>query len=214
VSGRLPDAYFADLYAQSADPWALADRWYDRRKYAITVAMLPEPTYRHAFEPGCSVGVLTELLADRCERVTAVDVVPQALAATAERLDLAGVQNVALNRRSLDDTWPAGAFDLVVLSEVAYYLSAATLRLVLDRECGQLADGATVIASHWRHSVDDYPLTGDEADAVIAETSGLHRVASYVDDDVVISVFTKGAVVSVASRTRVPGAASVSPESA
>ena len=90
---RVPDEYFDAMYARSADPWQLADRWYERRKYAITMAMLPLPRYRHAYEPGCSVGVLTELLAARCDHVTATDVAEAALAATAERLDALGVRH-------------------------------------------------------------------------------------------------------------------------
>ena len=62
------------MYARVAGSVGTADRWYERRKYAITMAMLPLPRYRHAYEPGCSVGVLTELLAARCDHVTATDV--------------------------------------------------------------------------------------------------------------------------------------------
>jgi hypothetical protein len=211
VTDRLPDAYFAGMYAGASDPWHLADRWYERRKYAISMAMLPMPTYRHAFEPGCSVGVLTELLANRCERVTATDVVPDALGAAADRLNGVG-DRLSLRVLSLDDDWPSEDFDLVVLSEVAYYLSARRLRDVLDREFARLADGTTVLASHWRHPVVDYPLSGDAANAMIDATQGLNRVAGYLDDDVAISVLVKGAAVSVAARTEVPGA--VSAESA
>lgn len=208
MSERLPDSYFAEQYAHSEDPWSLADRWYDRRKYAITVAMLPLPRYRHAFEPGCSVGVLSELLAERCDEVTATDVAPEALAAARRRLDGAGLLGrVHLRELSLDDEWPSRTVDLVVLSEVAYYLGATTLRRVLDRECARLDTGTAVVAAHWRHPVADYPLTGDQADEAIAATEGMHRVARYRDDDVVISVLSKGESQSVAQREGVPGAA-------
>ena len=134
MSGRLPDGYFAEVYARSPDPWSLEERWYDRRKHAITVAMLPCQTYRHAFEPGCSIGVLTEMLCARCGHVTATDVVPAALDTTVRRLQRTGVlDRVSLRSLSLDDEWPDGDIDLVVLSEVAYYLSAERLHLVLNR---------------------------------------------------------------------------------
>ena len=67
------------MYTESADPWQLQTRWYERRKYAITLALLPYARYRHAFEPGCSVGVLTEHLVHRCDHVTATDVAVAAL---------------------------------------------------------------------------------------------------------------------------------------
>jgi SAM-dependent methyltransferase len=187
---RVPDTYFDRLYAESADPWRLADSWYERRKYAITLAMLPYRRYRHAFEPGCSVGVLTELLTHRCDRVTATDVAVAALTATDERLQHAGRrEQVVLLHGSVDQPWPPGGFDLVVLSDVAYYLPDSVLRTVLDRECRRLAPHATVVAAHWRHRIPENPITGDHANDVIATTSELHVRASYRDPDLAIEVF-------------------------
>lgn len=207
MSERLPDSYFAAQYAESPDPWRLADRWYERRKYALTMAMLPAAAYRHAFEPGCSVGVLTALLADRCAHVTATDVADAALESARERLRDAGrLDRVSLQRSSLDDEWPSADVDLVVLSEVAYYLDAAALRRTLDRECPRLAAGTTMVTAHWRHPVDDYPLTGDTATALIVDTAGMCEAASYRDSDVAIAVLTKGASESVAWREGLPGA--------
>ena len=77
---------------------------------------------------------------------------------------------------------------------------------MLDRECALLAPGATVVAAHWRHAVDDYPLSGDQANALIGETADLTAMARYRDDDVVVDVLRKGATQSVAVSTGVPGA--------
>jgi cyclopropane fatty-acyl-phospholipid synthase-like methyltransferase len=195
------------MYAGTDDPWQLSTRWYEQRKYAITLALLPHRRYRHAFEPGCSIGALTELLAQRCDQVTAVDVADAALRTADARLRDAGLRDqVTLERSSLDDAWPPGPFDLLVLSEVAYYLEAGTLAAVLRRECRGLRPGATVVAAHWRHAVADYPLTGDEAHAVIAQTPGLTPLGCYRDSDVVIEVFDNGDGQSVAAREEVPGA--------
>jgi SAM-dependent methyltransferase len=205
VSTRLPDTYFDAMYAAAADPWDLASRWYEQRKYAITMALLPDARYRHAFEPGCSIGTVTELLAQRCDHVTAVDVADAALATADGRLRAAGCRDrVTLMRSALDAAWPDGGFDLVVLSEVAYYLDADLLAEVMTRECARLPD-VTVIAAHWRHPVADYPVTGDAAHRVIAATPGLLGVGSYRDDDVGIDVFTTRGT-SVAVRDGVPGA--------
>lgn len=203
----MPDAYFDRLYAQAADPWRLESRWYERRKYDITVALLPFARYRHAFEPGCSVGVLTERLARRCDRLISTDINTAALDATHRRLTTAGLrQKVTLLRGSLDQPWPTGPFDLVVLSEVCYYLQPATLREVLDREVPRLQPAATVLAAHWRHDVDDYPMNGERANDIIGATDGLHHLGGYRDADVVIDVFDTAGAASVAARTAVPGA--------
>jgi len=194
------------MYAESADPWQLRTRWYEQRKFAICMAMLPYPRYRHAFEPGCSVGVLTEALMGRCDHVTSADVAAAALEATHRRLMAIGCRDrVALLHQSLDDPWPAMQFDLVVLSEVGYYLPPDVLRAVLDRELPRVAPGATVLAAHWRHPVADYPMTGDHANDIIGATAGLHQIGSYRDQDVAIEVFDTASPASVAARTGVPG---------
>jgi cyclopropane fatty-acyl-phospholipid synthase-like methyltransferase len=198
---RLPDAYFDRMYAASADPWHLANSWYERRKHQLTVAMLPYQRYRHALEPGCSIGTLTELLTKSCDHVTATDVATAALDAADRRLREAGLrQRVTLLHRSLDQPWPPGGFDLVVLSDVAYYLQSATLRAVLDRECAKLARGATVIAAHWRRPVHDNPISGDHANDIIGATTGLHTIATYRDADLVIEMFDTASAASVAAR--------------
>jgi predicted O-methyltransferase YrrM len=207
VTARLPDVYFDRMYAGAEDPWQLSTRWYEQRKYAITLALLPDRRYRHAYEPGCSIGTLTAQLARRCDHVTAVDVADAALRSADARLRRAGCRDrVTLCRSSLDVTWPSGPFDLLMLSEVAYYLEADALAAVLGRECPRLQRGAKVVAAHWRPAVADYPLTGDAAHAVIAETPGLTSVARYGDHDVVIEVFDTGDGRSVAAREGVAGA--------
>jgi len=195
------------MYASDDDPWQLRSRWYEKRKYAITLALLPNRRYRHAFEPGCSIGTLTAQLTLRCDQVTAVDVAESAIRTANARLRAGRLRGqVTLARASLDDEWPPGPFDLVVLSEVGYYLDADALAAVLRRECPRLLPGATVIAAHWRHAVADYPLTGDKAHTIIAATPGLTPLGCYRDNDVVIEVFDHGDGRSVAARDGVPGA--------
>jgi nodulation protein S (NodS) len=194
------------MYTESADPWQLQSRWYEQRKYAITLALLPYARYRHAFEPGCSVGVLTEQLVRRCDHVTATDVAVAALDANHHRLVGAGCRDrVTLVRASLDEPWPATGCDLVVLSEVCYYIDPTVLRATVDREVPRLAPGATLLAAHWRHPVADYPMSGDRANDIIGATAGLHHIGGYHDADVVIDVFDSGSPTSVAERTGIPG---------
>ncbi len=207
MSTRLPDAYFDRMYVGTDDPWQLSTRWYEQRKYAITLALLPDRRYRHAFEPGCSIGTLTTQLARRCDHVTAVDVADAAVRSADARLREAGCRDrVTLIRSSMDAGWPPGPFDLLVLSEVAYYLDADALAAVLRRECPRLHQGATVVAAHWRHAVNDYRLSGDAANAVIARTPGLTSLGCYQDRDVIVEVFDTGDGRSVAAREGVPGA--------
>jgi protein-L-isoaspartate O-methyltransferase len=118
---RLDDEYFERIYQEAEDPWGFATRWYEQRKYALTLAALPRERYRRAFEPGCSFGVLSELLAVRCDALIASDLVASVSARAAQRLR--HFDHVRVDTGAIPDVWPEGHFDLIVLSEVAYYLS-------------------------------------------------------------------------------------------
>jgi SAM-dependent methyltransferase len=179
-------AYFERLYAASDDPWDFESSWYERRKYEVTVAALPEPRYRRAFEPGCSIGVLSELLARRCDHLLAVDLLPGPVARSADRLR--GVEGVTVEQRCVPEEWPTGPFDLVVLSELAYYFEPTDLVRLLDAAVGSAAPGATLLAVHWR-GVTDYPLTGDQTHRLIDATSGLHHVVRHLEEEFVLDVW-------------------------
>ncbi|MEN0138420.1 MAG: class I SAM-dependent methyltransferase [Rhodococcus sp. (in: high G+C Gram-positive bacteria)] len=192
--------YFESMYAESADPWGFDERWYERRKYALTLAALPRAHYRRAFEPGCSIGVLTAQLARRCDRVVATDVVPGALASARDRLRREGVADrVELCLASLVGPRPPGTFDLVVFSEVLYYLTPADLAIVLARAVDSLEEGGTLVAVHWQHPVPEYPQTGRVVHDAIAAAEGLDLAGSYRDTDFHLDVYTRGVAPSVAA---------------
>ncbi len=196
--------YFRGVYECEADPFMLNSKWYERRKYALTMASLPKAQYRRALEPGCSIGVLTEQIAARCEHVVSTDVVRSALDSARSRIGDTAAVEFAL--WSLSDDWsalpePGMLFDLIVISEVGYYLDTADLTSAMTRAVEHLEVGGTLVAAHWRHDVDDYPLTGDQVHEVIAATKGLALLSRYLDQDVRIEVFvaSDGPAVSVAS---------------
>ena len=156
----LDSAYFEDVYARSPDPWGFRTSPYERGKYQATLDVLPRPRYGAALEVGCSIGVFTRLLAGRCDAVLALDASARALAEA--RRDDADLAHVTFREATLPGDFPTGHYDLIVLSEVLYYLSGADLdRLAqLCREAST-PDGQMVLC-HWLAETD-YPLGGDEA---------------------------------------------------
>ncbi len=187
----LDAAYFDGMYETSPDPWGFSTRWYEARKYAISVAMLPAARYDRAFEPGCSIGVLTAMLAPRCGSLLSCDVSAAAVRATAQRT--AGLPHVRAERRRLPDDWPDGRFDLVVLSELLYYFGEDDLDTVLGRATAALRPGGTLLAAHWRRPVAGYPRTGDEVHAAIAGRPELTLVADHREPDFVAQAFLRAA---------------------
>lgn len=183
-----PD-YFRGQYAASPDPYGLADRWYEARKYALSLALLPRERYGSAFEPGCSIGVLTARLAPRCERLLSCDAVADAVASARSRT--AALPGVRVERRTLPEDWPPGAFDLIVFSEFLYYFGDDDLDLTLGHAVRALRPGGHLLAVHWRHPAPRHPRTGDEVHEVLAGHPGLARLAGYRDRDFAAGVFTR-----------------------
>ena len=236
MSGETLDrGHFDGLYEQSADPYGFTSRWYETRKYALSLAMLPWPRYRRAFEPGCSIGVLTAQLATRCDSLLSCDGSAAAVATARERT--AQFPQVTVEQGIVPDDWPtirahgargadvagelegadgvgvaggdgsaggvgvaggdgsAGGeparFDLIVLSELLYYLSdedlARTARLAVDA----LTDGGTLLAVHWRRPVSFHPQTGDEAHAALAAQPELALLADHRESDFLAQVYRR-----------------------
>ncbi|HEY2637054.1 MAG TPA: SAM-dependent methyltransferase, partial [Solirubrobacteraceae bacterium] len=127
-------------------------------------------------ELGCSIGVLTERLAGRCDELVAVDIAPRAVAAARERL--AGWTSVTVEERDLPAELPAGPWDLIMASEVLYYWDADLLRSALDALVGELADDGRLVAVHWTEPTETYPLQGDEVHTILRAHPGLRLVDS------------------------------------
>ena len=183
------EGYFRDRYAASADPYGLAERWYEARKYAVSVALLPRERYDAAFEPGCSIGVLTARLAARCDRLLSWDVVPDAVASARARA--AGLPGVRVEQRAIPREWPPGTFDLIVFSELLYYFDDADLAEVVRRATGALRPDGHLLAVHWRHPAARHPRTGDDVHQRLAAHAGLIGLAHYRDEDFTAAVFAR-----------------------
>ncbi len=197
----LPAGYFDAMYQTAADPWGFEDRWYERRKYAISLAMLPDARYRRAFEPACSVGVLTQMLARRCDELLACDVAEAAVRAAARRTW--ELSHVLLEQRDISRQWPPGRFDLIVLSEILYYFGDHDLEQILKNAVAALEPEGTLLAVHWRHPVTDYPRSGDDVHRMLAGQPGLGRLVRHTEPDFLAEVYlrTHGTPVSVAQAT-------------
>jgi protein-L-isoaspartate O-methyltransferase len=181
MMGSLPTAYFDALYQGNPDPWDFASSPYEAEKYARTVAALPRKRYARGLEVGCSIGVLSSALADRCDDLLGIDI---AIAAVAQaRTRNRGRRNLHFARQAFPDGMesqvPAEGYDLIVLSEVLYYLDAATLRAAAQTTWAMAAPHADVVLVHWLGPTPDYPLTGDAAaDAFIAAMQPEARMLS------------------------------------
>ncbi|GMA87669.1 hypothetical protein GCM10025868_29190 [Angustibacter aerolatus] len=97
--------------------------------------------------------------------------------------------------------WPEGRFDLVVLSEVAYYCAGPDLDALVARAVEALAPGGVLAACHWRHAVADYPTSGDEVHERLRAHPDLAVLAEHVEEDFRLDVLVPPPAVSVARAT-------------
>jgi trans-aconitate methyltransferase len=189
VRTATPDAYFDRCWGDSDDPWAHARRWSETRKYRLTVAALPRPHYRRSFEPGCGIGVLTTLLAARSDDHLAMERHQRGVDATRRRC--AALPEVTVTAGRIPADWPEGAFDLIVLSEVLYYLSAGELADVLDRVEAALVPDGDLVAVHYRPTVPEHAWTGDEVHERLRDRPGWTSLNHTVEPGFVLDVLRR-----------------------
>lgn len=184
--GPVRDDSLDRLHDSDADPWQVRTSWYEQRKRLVTLAALPHPRYGRGLEVGGSVGALAADLAQRCDELVVVDESAAATAAARASLD-----GVCVRRASVPEEWPDGEFDLVVVSEVGYFLSPERLRRLVARTEASLSDDGVVVLCHWRHPVRGWPLDGARVHEIWREESGLPVVATHVETDFRLEVLTR-----------------------
>jgi cyclopropane fatty-acyl-phospholipid synthase-like methyltransferase len=172
-----PD-HFEAIYAADPDPWNFAASPYERAKYTLTLDAIPKTRSHSAIEVGCSIGVMTRLLAERCDSLLAVDAAQAPLVEAKRRC--ANLPNMRFKQMFVPEQWPDGVFDLILLSEIVYYLSREDVSRLTASVLGSLAPDGSVILVHWTGSTN-YPLSGDEAVALFIEQSGPGVVVTRAD---------------------------------
>lgn len=180
-------AYFEEIY-QAPDPFQYRDRWYEARKRALTLACLSRQRYRNGWELGCSNGVLTCELAARCDALLATDLSPAAL--TQAEVSTRAYANVRLEQASHPDQWPAGQFDLIVVSEVGYYLAPQDVVTMASKLRASLADDGLLLACHWLHPFDEALTPATDVHRSFAR--GLEEAFCYRDADLLLQGWSAG----------------------
>ena len=205
------ESYFDALYNGNTDPWQYQTRWYEKRKRDMCLAILPQSQYKHGIELGCGNGMLSELLAQRCQALVSIDGNHQAVQLAKARLSelphAKVIQGVIPNslltlENTLLDTYPLSSdtptrespFDLIVISEILYYLSPNDIDTVITWTQQNLAIGGTLLCCHWRYAIEGFSMTGETVHqrlhyAFNAENNEKHLVAFNHQSQIVDSDF-------------------------
>jgi len=185
VSSRRPVDF--DQLHQQPDPFGLRTSWYEQRKRALVTAALPRRAFERGWEIGCSNGELTAALAERCSVLLATDVSPRAVSLARARN--AENPHVIVERSAQPEDWPDGTFDLIVLSEVGYYLDHCGLRRTISKAHSSLTPNGVLVACHWLAPFEAATATGSEVHALIARCLPLARICRYQDADFLLDVW-------------------------
>lgn len=188
---RLPDPTLEDLHGDDRDPWGVDSRWYEQRKRDLSLALLPRPRFARVLELGCSTGALATALAPRCDELVAVDSSDTAVAAAKRRTSNLG--HIEVRHLDLPSQWPDGGFDLIVVSELGYFLSPGELDLLVERVEHSLRPDGVVLLVHWRHRVEGWLLDAAAVHRRFAASRLPPLRATYADRDVEMRVHAQDA---------------------
>ncbi|WP_394681965.1 methyltransferase domain-containing protein [uncultured Comamonas sp.] len=186
--------HFEALYQACADPWNVQTAWYERRKRQLLMAALPRERYRHAFEPGCGNGEMTIALLERCDQLVAADFSESAILLCNARIQRESRRDLHLQKLEVPRQWPQvpeGGFDLLVVSELAYYLSDSELGLFSERCLQSLAPGGHWLMCHWRHEAADLLQAADTLHAQMGANTALRSLVEHREPDFLLDVWEK-----------------------
>lgn len=186
---RMTLSDFEARYQVDHDPWGYTTSDYERDKYAATLTACGTGPFARALELGASIGVFTAALAPRCRDLTTIDAAPTAVQIARRRLmNTSGVQ---ILEGTIPDAIPDGPYDLVVASEILYYLTADELDATLDRVCEQTRPGARLVAVHWRPDGPERPLSAEDVHTTLRSRSWLQAIGRGDTDDYRLDVLER-----------------------
>lgn len=142
------EAHFEGLYRKKEDPWNYAQSPYEQEKYEKTLQAIPGDVHS-ILEVGTSEGVFTERLLKAGKQVFGIDISQTALERAKKRLAPYGNQ-VTLQKLDIVRDNPEGTFDLILASEVLYYLGGRNVLLPLEEKFFRhLRDGGYLLLVHF-----------------------------------------------------------------
>jgi protein-L-isoaspartate O-methyltransferase len=128
---------------EKEDPWGYRVSNYEIKKYEQQISLLKDKRYQKALEIGCAEGAFTERLAKICDSVTGLDVSKKALE-RAERY-LKELENVNLVNGNIVDVNFSEKFDLIIVSEVIYYIPTELLERTIQKICALMERGGRLL---------------------------------------------------------------------
>jgi len=162
-------AYWNALFRRE-DPWSYSSE-YEQQKYAHTLELLPEGGSSAVLEIGCAEGMFTARIAERVDSLLAVDISERALQRAKQRCR--EFSHVDFRQHDLSSGLPEGRYDLIVCSEVLYYLrDRFALENLARQVVAALPIGGHLLMAHANMVTDDRSQTGFDFNEIGARFIG------------------------------------------
>ncbi len=186
---HMSPAQFEALYRADPDPWGYQSSTYEREKYEATLAACGPGPFADALELGGSIGVFSAALAPRCRHLITVDSAPTAVGSARDRL--AANPGVEVRLGTIPAAIPERAYDLVVASEILYYLEPSDLEATLGRLADLMRSQGRLVAVHWRPPGSERPFTAEEVHARLRREPWLTSLSSGSTPDYLLDVLER-----------------------
>jgi SAM-dependent methyltransferase len=155
----VPSSFFDETYRSSSDPWRYNSSFYETSKFRATIKALPKVQFKNAFEIGCAIGVLSQKLAPKCDRLLSIDYSEVGLLEARKRC--AHLSQVRFEQMQIPQQFPTEKFDFILFSEVGYYLTAEDLQQTKQKIIDRLLPGGYLLMVHFRRPAANFILSGD-----------------------------------------------------
>ena len=90
-----------------------------------------------------------------------IDVSKQAVQLASQRLE--AFEHVTVENRKIPEDFYEQKFDLIVISEVAYYLTFDELGEFIEQLKQALNPEGEILCCHWRHDIQDFELNAQKS---------------------------------------------------
>jgi SAM-dependent methyltransferase len=183
--------YWDARYEETTDLFELEGTSHERRRYQFLLAALADGPLGRTLELGCSVGVLTRMLAERTDALVATDISEVVLDAAQKRLAEAGHDRIEFRQADLPDGVPEGPFGTIIASELLYYLRADEVSEAGRRLASALAPGGRLLTAHTRGYFPRHAISADHAARLVGRTDGLRSVGRWGGSELRVDVFER-----------------------
>ena len=155
-----PSSVFDEIFRDNPDPWDYTTKFYEITKFRATIQALPKVQFKNAFEIACAIGVITENLAPKCDRLLSVDCSELGLVEARKRCS--HLPQVRFEQMQLPQQFPTEKFDLILFSEVGFFFTMPDLLETKQKIIDALLPGGYLLMVHFRSKAAPYFIQDGE----------------------------------------------------